>query len=435
MSFDWQTEEAVDWEDLAQIPEEPETPKKGKSHRFIFVGIFVILAFVSGFVAYRLLAQRVDDGATQVESDLMASYAVVERAADAGDTELFASFLSGKDKAWAADYEQIVANGRYRDRSAFDLTWLPVADPVTAVISTTLNPEFTAAEVLAEHTYRIPIGNGLTQTVRLQHTAVYRLGADRWLLAPPEPDFWGDMLTEEGYYLTLNYPERDDDLARRLARDLDTKLVELCHLVDFECDENFHIEIDLVTSVAALVPPFSSVPEGDNGIRLEFPTPSLIGVPQDDAGYEALARGYMDGVIGLTTLSFLEGECCRVGLFAPAIVEFQLVRMGVRSSPLTAVDWENLAQSGVTIAEGEQSWQSSEESQLIAYAIIDFLLNELRVPLNSLIKSMPVERPGFTLWLQDMVGSRYSEAELEEMWQRYVQEKSTQEFPSTAATP
>ncbi|MCA9947931.1 MAG: hypothetical protein KC449_30825, partial [Anaerolineales bacterium] len=144
---------------------------------------------------------------------------------------------------WSQAQRDLLNAGLLFDRSGFGLEWVPqVAE--TAVLSQTLSPELTAAELTTLQNYSLDIGNGLTQTVQLARTDVYRLGADRWLYAPPEPEFWGETQTVEGQLLSVRYPARDEAIVQRLAADLEAKLVQVCNTEGYECPSDARVRLD-----------------------------------------------------------------------------------------------------------------------------------------------------------------------------------------------
>lgn len=440
MSFDWQTDETVDWKDQPPIEPQQEDPPPAKRRGLWLLGIFVVFILVGGAIAFRLLGRQVNRASENVESDLLASYMVIERAAMAADGELFATFLSGRDMDWSRDYQQVVESGQYYDRSQFGLSWLAFEDPATAVISTTVTPAFDEAEIVAIRKYSLEIGNGLTQTVPLQHTAVYRLGKDRWLLAPPEDDFWGEMQTKEGYYLTLNYPERDNAIAQRLALELDTKLAEYCSPLNFDCDDGFHVDVNLVPAIDLLNPFEQRIFSDEHGVRLILISPTLVGLPLDEPGFQAVMRGYIGTVISMITWQSLNTDtCCQTGIFAPSVFGYQWARLGLRPYPLRASDWQELADSQIPISAagqnlGQELQSSLEQQRRLGYALTDFLLNECRVPFKTLVDALSEEEQPFMTWLLNLTDGCYSEAELEDKWQQFLQHKAKSSFPSASTS-
>ena len=181
MSFEWQPEEEYNWDEEVALPE---PPQPGRRRWLWWVLVGVVLVGTAVFLLYRQLNQRVEVATEDVADDLIASYAVLQQAAQNQDENLFNSLLSGRDPEWSLAQQNNIASGLLFDRPGFNLAWQPgVAE--TAVISQTLSPDLTAAELTTVQKYSLDIGNGLTETVELERRDVYRLGEDRWLYAPP----------------------------------------------------------------------------------------------------------------------------------------------------------------------------------------------------------------------------------------------------------
>ncbi|MCL4266831.1 MAG: hypothetical protein KJ069_26865 [Anaerolineae bacterium] len=420
MSFDWRTEETVHWDEPPTVDPEPEPPPKRR--RWRWAALFLLLLLVGGAVgAFWWLQSRVETATTAVTGDVLASHELIAAAAVDGDAELVATFLSGRDRGWSEAIEMAVLAGDYQDRTAFGLTWLP-ADPATAVISATLNPEFNEAEVIAEHVYAYAIGNGLTDTVRLRQTAVYRSGPNRWLLAPPDANFWGETRTKQGFYLTLQYPARDEALAQRLALDMDTALAAMCASTTFHCPEDFQIQVELSTDPNSLLPENSTATFVNDRWRLRLPTPTLMGLPQDEVGYQVLARAYAAQLV-VVVMRLLSGTATGTqGPFLDAWFTWQLDRFALRPYSLAATDRQALAEQSVSLRMGEQLWFTGEPATPFAYALIEFLIQDLRVKQVTIMDTLIVsEARLYEEWLVTVTDGRYTLEELETRWQQYLQ--------------
>lgn len=420
MSFDWQTEETVHWDELPQGEPKPEPPPKRSRWRW---GLLLMLLLLVGSAvgAFWLLQERVETATTDVTGDVLASHQLIATAAANEDAELVATFLSGRNRAWSEAIERAVSAGDYQSRASFGLTWLP-PDPATAVISATLNPQFNKAEVVTEQVYAYAIGNGLTDTVRLRQTAVYRSGPDRWLLAPPDTNFWGETKTKQGFYLTLRYPERDEALAQRLALDMDSALAALCANPVFACPDGLHVQVEFSTDPATLTADFASAVFVEGGRLFRLPTPTLAGNPQDEAGYQTMARGYAIQIV-LPIMRQLSGIVPgEDGVFAQAWLDWQLARLGLRPYPLTATDRARLSADNITLADGAELSSLPDELAPLAYALIAFLLQDARVPSQVLLQPLAAgQADSYGGWLQTVVDGRYTLEELETRWQQFLE--------------
>lgn len=420
MSFDWRTEETIHWDEPPTVDPEPEPPPKRRRWRWVM--LLLLLLLVGGAVgAFWWLQDRVETATTNVTGEVLASHELVAAAAVEGDAELVATFLSGRDRGWSEAIEMAVLAGDYQDRTAFGLTWLPT-DPATAVISATLNPEFNEAEVVAEHVYAYPIGNGLTDTVRLRQTAVYRSGPDRWLLAPPDDEFWGETRTKQGFYLTLQYPARDEALAQRLALDMDTALATLCASTTFDCPEDLHLQVELSTNPDSLLPENNTAAFVNGSWLLRLPTPTLTGLPQGEAEYQVLARGYAAQLI-VVVMRLLSGVATGTqGPFLDAWFTWQLERLALRPYPFTPADRQTLAEEATSIYTGDDLWFTGGPANPFAFAFIEFLIQDLRIAPGRVVDTLTAgEARPYEEWVLSMVDGRYTLDELETRWQQFLE--------------
>lgn len=360
--FDWQTEEEGDWEETAYAGDEEGTRRRLLP--VVLIALFLVAA--SAFAVYRTLDRRVEEATSGVEEAVLASHEVVRHAAEQRDRELLTTFLSGRDRAWAAEQEQLVEAGALFDRRGLGLHLLPAGAPETAggerlaVKGVELSPDLAAAEVVVEQAYAASVGHGLTETVWLEQTGVYRQGPNRWLYSPREDEaaYWGTWSTVGGRYLTLAFPERDAPFGRRLAGDLEARLAALCNLPELSCPAEYHLTVRLDREPASLLavnePSPLSVVDESGEIRL--PAPGLVGRPVDEAAYRALARGYAAHVLGVAlTRDLWEWACCEQALLFRAILDEQLRRLGVQAHPLVPADYERLARERFGLADDLES--------------------------------------------------------------------------------
>ena len=434
MSFNWQTEE-TGWDDLPPVAE-PQV--KARRRRWPWVaGLILALFIAAALLLYRQLNQRVAVAMEQAEADLLASHEIVDNAARTGDRELFTSFVSGRDPQWAVAQERAIREGAFFDRRTFGLTWLPGAGPTA--VETTLSPDLHTAEVASEQIYAIDIGSGLTQTVTLRHTAVYRIGPNRWLFAPPQPEFWGETKRSQGRMLALTYPERDETIARRLALDIDAKLMEMCAaLAGLECPPDLRIDVEFITEANSLNEATLAHSLAGAGETLQLPAPTLVGAPLDEAAYQALYRGYAAQVAAAAITDLVEWPCCNHALFYQALLVHQWRRLALWPWPLTGDDYETLTQLSL---EGlRNSWSGTDVLEQVGdakphLALTEFLIQESGASVTAmqraLARSTATSAEAYWDWLFQFAGAAGSSREaLEREWFRFAYARST-----TAQTP
>lgn len=445
MSFEWQTEEEHSLDDESPLPK---PPRRERRRWPWLVLATVVVVGTAVFLLYRQINRRVEAATGDIEADLVASYAVLQQAAQDKDENLFNSLLSGRDMEWALAQRENVANGALFDRTAFGLTWQPMLAE-TAVISQTFSPELTAAELITLQNYSLDIGNGLTQTVQLLRVDVYRLGEDRWLYAPPEAEFWGVRRRLEGQLVSVRYPARDEAMVHRLAADLEARLVQVCNTPGFTCPEDaevrlsFSAEPDSLTHFTFLDALTEDQASGDSvwagGATVVLPTPTLVGLPQDEAGYQALLRGYEAYLLTVALNDLIGWECCENVPFYRAAIERQLYELGVGEWPLaeTAV---SLPDELYLLAVADD-WNApfpevatGFAATPMPYIAVDFLVNTFHLAPAHIGKALVGSSLfDFGQWLADLTGPSWTEATLNQTFRQHVARWQTS--PTAQRTP
>ncbi len=432
MSFEWQTEEDYDWDEELETPEPP-NPARRRWPWLVLVG--VVLVGTAVFILYRQLNQRIEVATDDVATDLAASYAVVQQAAQNRDKNLFSTLLSGRDPDWALAQENNLTAGLLFDRPGFNLEWQPgLAE--TAVLSQTLSPDLTAAELTTLQSYSLDIGNGLTQTVQLERADVYRLGENRWLYAPPEQAFWGVRRRLEGQLLSVRYPARDEEIVQRLSADLEAKLVQICSISGYDCPPDARIRLvfsqepDSLTQVTFL-DVLTREPEAAGAVwngelAIVLPTPTLVGLPHDEVGYRTIFRGYARQMLTRALNDLTGWDCCQNVPYYRAAITYQLYELGVEMWPL--VDSAVPLPNDFNLGDGALFWQApfpetpTDFGQTPApYVVVDFLVNKLQFSPREIATSLiTTDEILFGQWLTDMAGPPWTQATLNNAFKMYV---------------
>ncbi len=416
MSFDWHTEDEIEWEGLAEPAADTAVSPKRRWRAWLLVGVLLV-AVTAVLLAARQLNQRVEAASSAVELDVQASHRVLQEAAQKRDGELFATFLSGRDPEWGNAQVSLVNQGFYLERPLFGLTWLPGS---SAVISVTLAPDLQAAELTVAQAYSFDIGHGLTETVRLQQTEVYRRAENRFLLAPPLAEFWGEPRQFSTAYLTIHYPARDEAFLRPLAARLEAAVAEVCAEWGADCPANFHLSLDFSVSPAAFLPEA----RGAEGL-LVLPAPSLAGRPLDEAGKDVLYRGYETAVTG-AALRQLAGESD--SWLYEAALDRILAEKGLRPWPLTPAHWQAIAAGQTALADGAVVWQGqdSPQAERLAQAIVQFLVEEQGVSSRRLLAAVVRDQSlPYSIWLSAVMNE--VDAAEAAAWDQFVAEQAKSE--------
>lgn len=418
--FDWQTEEDSQWENTPAPPPPPKpTPRRG---RRVLLGLIVLgLAVTAVTLIYRQLTRRVETVSSGLEAEVLDTYQLVQKASQAQDVDLFVSLLSGRSESWGNAQQEALLSGGLLGRDGLGLAWQTELNE-NAPVTVTLAADLRQAEVTTDWVYAFPIGNGRSDMVTLRQTAVYRPGPTRWLLAPPNDDYWGETLTSRGHFLKISYPARDQQLGERLAVDLEKKILDACTNLRLECPPTLQVVVQLSSDPASLSRIQSQHPAFTEVNNIVLPTPTLVGLPIDEAGYEALFRGYGTQVVTAVILQQVPLACCDGVLFYQAALAEQLRQLSLRPWPLALAHYKALQSGGQGLEVAETYWSvpnwSTDEASLTAvYAVVEFLVLHQITP-TELQRSLAASQgQSYGTW---MTGFVPAESDPNAAWQAFL---------------
>ncbi|HSM55216.1 MAG TPA: hypothetical protein VK879_03595 [Candidatus Sulfomarinibacteraceae bacterium] len=430
-NFQWRTddEELTDPQDLS--------PGGGPDRRrVVYVLLFVIVLAAGGYGLYRSyrgVEEHLAETTERVEAEVRASHNVVQSAANRADSELFVRFLSGADARWSATQEQLVAGEAWLHRPGLGLEWQPAqraTEPGTA-ITVSLSSDLTEAILQSRETYRLalPGGEGRAERVELEQTAVYRLGPDRWLYAPPEAEFWGETRELSLSRLELIYPARDEGLVTRLAADLNGLVAQVCDGAGGECPDDFRLQVQFGRDPALLLPEAARILPTWAERLPGLPAPTLVGLPVDEAGYQALYAVYARQVASSALVTLSGWQCCVQGLFVQALLDVELQALGL--APLTpeASDVRRLAsrQRVGLLSDFGHLWSRSpalegtaQERRALAAAqsVVAFLLEREPDQDAAALLHALADADSYEAWLADVTG--VTSPELSLSWRSFL---------------
>lgn len=421
-NYDWYTEDEV-----PQAPDEAPEPPARQPRRWPWVLVALLLLIAVALVVNRQLRQRVTDTENRIEDELAATQTIVERAARDADADILTPFLSGRDLDWTAAYNDLARQGLLNNLTALGIISEPAG---TEVAEVRLADDLLSAEVDTLRTYQVSSPLGMTTTVTYRLTNVYRRSSDRWLLAPPEPEFWGaEGMAREGR-VRVAFPSRDSELARKIALLVDDGLAEFCsRLESAACPPDLRLAIRLSSDPASLLASADPRTIFESGRRVVLPSPSYFGLPADNASQETLLRGYAAQALSALIADLSDWPCCDHGLFFRALVDAELRSLGLRAWPLKPIQYEALLATELELTAHRANWYNqwlspddADDEWPAAYAIVEFALEQGSHEPLELMKQL--DGSSFRAWLLKVLGSEPEAPDVNGAWLRFVYERS-----------
>jgi hypothetical protein len=429
-NFEWYTDEDGDWEELAPPLPPPQAVRK---RWFVWLVVLIVVTLATSTI-YQRLNQRATEVGAIVADEVLSSHQLRQKAVITQDRELFDSILSGSNSSWMQAQQTLFEHHLTLDRWPLGLE-LPTADAQLLAINPV--PDLKAAELLVAQEYVIRQPDGVQTSVTLHRTDIYRRGQQRWLYAPPPQEFWGEWQTAGRRYLTLIYPQRDQTIAQQLLADFDNTISIYCEQPQAHCPSDLRLLVRFDTNPQSLLDLSNLTTLWQSRSSLKLPTPSLIGMPIDEAGYQALLRGYSSQVVATTIQKTIGWPCCSQGLFHQALIDKQLSQMGLKSWPLAAEHYATLFQSPIMgIDQLDRFWHEPPIVPLSGsiwpqiYSAVDFIL--ARVPGVSLpeIQRQLLAAGSYTDWLHNYLPA-HSNTSLRDEWLHFAQSH----LPAETAVP
>lgn len=413
--FDWQTDEHEGWrgEQLAETAVSSTSPLFAKKELLLL--LFVIFCIGGGV---GLLMWRTRQAVVQQEEALANAHQFVLTAVYNQDSELLTTILSARDPLWVTELQTQTEAGQLLSRPQFGLTLQPQPG---APIDFELSPDLMAAEVSYEQPYE---SDWSEEPILLRHTAVYRMGRLTWLYSPPDAEYWGEWQVEPHRRIKLTYPQRDQLESHRLAIHLDERLEAMCRdLPTLDCPNAWRLDLRLDHHRQSL----SNLQElqaflGRAGLP-SLPTPSLVGIPVDDASRQQIWQGYEQYTITAAIAELTDYECCdRIHIFE-ALLDWQLAELGYKSWPMTAVSYKTLLLRDASPWDSALLWQESSQAshKLETYGLVEFLINEMGVDAVTLQRAL-ADNEQYSDWLQPFVSEQADEVAA--AWDAFVMQQA-----------
>lgn len=399
-NFEWQTEDDYDWD-------VPHDTASATQRRWLLPLLLILLFGVAGQIIFDRLGDTVLSATERVEKEVRSTHRTVFYAAAQTDLELFDRLLSGRDRAWAAGQHKLIGEQGLLDRSVFGLTTLSNTPEIDAI---SLSPDLHSVLITATVPYSvINVEDGVAQTVHLSLVNVMRRSSEQWLYAPPLTEYWGETshlpaLSESRRpILSAEFPQRDAQIVDRLLNDLTEIYKQLCHL-NKPFSYRSSAENCLLNHYAIIFSrdPASLLLEKPSNITAQtqftLPTPTLVGLPQYEAGYHVLLVGYARYIFPAIIAEITAYECCGKQQYFDALVARQLHAVGIAPAPLSTDDYANLAPRLVDFDSAEWVWDKADDDA--AYLLLDYLLTtNANLTPNDIVATLNQFRT-YPLWMR-----------------------------------
>ena len=366
--YDWRTDEDEEW--TGQSSKEMHKPP---SRRWLLVVIPVVALLLGGGI-YWQINQRIQETTARLTADVLSSHELVQQAIDNQDVELLTSLLSGREPDWTEAQRELVREGYWLDGALFG--WEPAGAATNPTVA--LDREFFEATLTRERQFAIHGEND--ERMAIQTNEFYRQGDTRWLLSPPESDFWGNQRRIGDENVAITVPERDADFARLVMAGLSQRVAAICPEYIGLCGGgNGPVPVTFSTDPATLL----TIADRETflasqGETVTVPTLSLIGRAADEASEAILVSQYQTYLLTAIIVDWTNYECCDRGLFFLALTDFLLADTYGLSYAVPAEDY--LAFAGESTAAGllptlfEEPVDSIRPDRWLVYGWTDYML-------------------------------------------------------------
>ena len=427
-NFTWEDEDDLDgaWDTIEanHIAEENEemgaiNGRSQPKYKLIILAAVILLALsTSGGVWFYNRAQEIN---TQFNNEVISSHLLYDSALREHDTELFIALLSGSDARWAQGQIKRFDQGQVLNRHLLDLTLMPDGEYTTQV---ELSADYSEATVTTTQQYQDIWGHSFP----LELVDMYRPGAIRWLLAPLPEESWGEWetISSDDSPVTLTYLQRDHQLAEPLFTTITELIQQLCQPENgYACPHT--INIGLERHVDLLIKPEIVRSDDEGSITLVLPTMSLIGVPTEPVGREALLQAYSRLLLDLLlNRVYWDTPCCdgRHQLL-DILAQQQSAELGLTPHDSNPEDYAQFFAHPFPLSTSpatpfpidiSEPWQSR--------LLIDYLHTEKQIPLGTI--GTQVDQANLESdWLSDIIPDETAE------FTHFIYDKYQQENRST----
>lgn len=295
--FDWQTE--TDERPSQRAVETTPPSPTGRRHQRIAAAIIVLAVT---YLLISLVEHHNDQVAQTIGDEVLHAFSLQMQAARNGDVELFSLLTMPTDRSWKIAQQSMYASQPSEDHTA------PLrrnnADLPKATIRE-LSPDLTRAEVLYSGIQYFESVAGDGRKITLEHTVFYEKVADRWLLSPPDQQYWGPWNESHSQLVSITYPLRDKEIAQRMLSLADAAIRDECRraavLEVYPCSGDRPLRIKLSTNVQSIAMEETTGRSTNAEFDYELPAPSLLGLPASFQDYEFYVASQLGPILQQAT--------------------------------------------------------------------------------------------------------------------------------------
>jgi hypothetical protein len=345
-------------------------PRKYHPSRPVLFILVVIVALIGAWFLLRNVGKHVAATEINAEDEVRSSLDFLMDAQTDADLELFAGLLSGRDANWARTQISLADAGLLLDRHQFGLKLLGESAERADLIE--LSPDLRQATATRIFSYNRVDGE---EAISLAQVFNFRRGSDRWLLSPPDEDYWGGEEHVEGRFVTAIFPARNSEFHRRLAADLEGTITSTCLIILGNCQQELHLMIIFSRHPEVLLQGTVLAAQRSNTGEFLLPAIGLFGIPTDESSYRAVYRAYANQIVESMISEHLDANCCAKPVFYSALVNVQLNRLGLRENKRVSIDSLNL-----TLNQLNDLWDKDSDAEIISgqgMALIQSFINTL----------------------------------------------------------
>ncbi len=337
-NFDWRTLEDEEWEAESGSDQPPQPRRRS---RLVIIILALLLLAAAGAVYQQFQARNARVEADR-EADILASYHLFRGAVSGGDHEVFAALMEEPDSEWSETQRKLFDYGWIFDRQ---LMGFASSKDNYQVQEVSLDTENWSAEIVSEEHITIYNFGVSTQTIHLEHSETLHWH-EGWKWNQPPESFWGEQIsvTATSQHLVIDYPDRDSAIANRLVVDLDAMLGSLCiDLNNQLCAEDQQVKVHFSHNSKDLLEVAErfyrdgfagfKLVSTSSGYEMTLPSPSLIGLPVEELGYQALLKAYGAYLVGALFSASVEAECCESNFILESALQLYLAEQNLLIGP------------------------------------------------------------------------------------------------------